>query len=70
MLAISTAVTVELMEHADGRPVVYVDATGIAVFIQRSRDGTYVVDICTRDHTGEQMHVLLDSVPVAGHCAS
>ena len=70
MLAVPTTVTVELIEHADGRPVAYIDATGIAVFVHQLRDGAYIVDICTRDRTGEQMRVLLDGMPVAGRCVS
>ncbi len=65
MLAVPTTATVELIEHADGRPVAYIDATGIAVFVQQLTDGAYIVDICTRDRTGEQMSVLLDGAPVA-----
>src|SRR6266487_1538627 len=51
MTFIPTTITAELMEHADGRPVAYIDATGIAVFACQQPDGTYVIDICTRDDT-------------------
>lgn len=60
MTSTPATITAEVMEHADGRPVAYVDATGIAVFTCQQRDGTYIVDICTRDQTGEQTCVLLD----------
>ncbi len=66
MTAVPAVVTVELIEQADGRPIAYTDATGIAVFIHQTPEGTYVVDICTRDHTGEQLHVLVDGIPVIG----
>lgn len=66
MPAVPAAVTVELIEHADGRPVAYIDATGISVFAHQLPDGTYIVDICTRDRTGEQLRVLLDGMYVAG----
>ena len=58
------AVTVELMEHADGRPVAYIDATVIAVFAYQLPDGSFMVDICTRDSTGEQVRIVLDGAPV------
>lgn len=66
MATIPTTLTVELMKHADGRPVAYIDATGIAVFAYRQPNGRYIVDICTRDRAGEQTDVLLDGLLVAG----
>ncbi|HCU97412.1 MAG TPA: hypothetical protein DHU96_33770 [Actinobacteria bacterium] len=44
-----TTITTELMEHADGRPVVYIGATTLAVFTYQQPDGTYVIDIHIRD---------------------
>jgi hypothetical protein len=56
------AITAELMEHADGRPVAYIDATAVAVFTYQQPDGTYVIDIHTRDDTArERLLLLLDS---------
>ena len=42
MTLIPATITAELLEHADGRPVAYIDATGIAVFACQQPDGTYV----------------------------
>jgi hypothetical protein len=56
----ATITTVE-MEHADGRPAVYVDATGVAVVIYQELDGTYVVDVLTRDDSAVgRLRLLLD----------
>ena len=49
MTLIPATITTELLEHADGRPVAYIDATAVAVFAYQEPDGTYVIDICTRD---------------------
>lgn len=49
MTSILTTITTELIEHADGRPVACVDATAVAVFAYQEPDGTYVIDIYTRD---------------------
>ena len=60
-------ITAELMEHADGRPVAYIDATGIAVFASQQADGTYVIDICTRDDSAcGRLCLLLDGEPLPG----
>jgi hypothetical protein len=61
MSLIPATITTELIEHADGRPVAYVDATDVAVFAYQEPDGTYVIEICTRDDipTG-RLGVLLD----------
>ena len=54
-------ITAELLEHADGRPVAYIDATAVAVFACQQPDGTYVIDISTRDDTAAgQLHLPLD----------
>lgn len=66
MTGIPATITTEVMEHADGRPVAYVDATAVAVFAYQEPDGTYVIDICTRvDIAPEQLRLLLD-----GDCCS
>jgi hypothetical protein len=49
MTSVPATITTELIEHADGRPVAYVDATAVAVFAYQEPDGTYVIEICTRD---------------------
>jgi hypothetical protein len=51
MAPVFTTITTELMEHTDGRPVAYIDATAVAVFAFHQPDGTHVVDIHTRDDT-------------------
>jgi hypothetical protein len=67
MTFIPATITAELLEHADGRPVAYVDATGVAVFACQQPDGTYVIDICTRDDTADgRLRLLLDGQPLLG----
>ena len=61
MAAVPASITTELLEHADGRPVAYIDATAIAIFAQQQPDGSYVIDICTRDDLAPgRLHLLLD----------
>ncbi len=65
MTPVPAAITAEVMEHADGRPVAYVDATAVAVFTYQQPDGTYVVDIHTRDNTvSGRLCFLLDGQPL------
>jgi hypothetical protein len=65
MTFIPVTITAELLEHADGRPVAYIDATGVAVFACQQPDGTYVIDICTRDDTADgRLRLLLDGQPL------
>jgi hypothetical protein len=67
MTRIPATITAELLEHADGRPVAYIDATGIAIFACQQPDGTYVIDICTRDDTADgRLRLLLDGQPLPG----
>ncbi|HUZ52508.1 MAG TPA: hypothetical protein VMU94_08255 [Streptosporangiaceae bacterium] len=59
-------ITTELMEHADGWPVAYIDATAIIVFAYQEPDGTYVIDIHTRDDTAcGRLRLVLDGEPLA-----
>lgn len=60
MTSTPVTITAEVIEHADGRPVAYIDATSVAVFTYQQPDGTYIIDICTRDQAGERAYVLLD----------
>jgi hypothetical protein len=61
MSVIPATITAELLEHADGRPIAYIDATGLAVFAYQHPDGSYIIDIYTRDDiTSRQLHLLLD----------
>ena len=64
MTCTSATITTELIEHEDGRPIAYVDATAVVVFAYQDPGGSYVIDICTRDDTSEQTQVLLDGVPL------
>ncbi len=65
MTPVPAAITAELMEHADGRPVAYIDATAVAIFAYQQPDGTYVIDIHTRDDTASgRLRLLLDSEPL------
>ena len=65
MTFIPATITAEVLEHADGRPVAYIDATGVAVFACQQPDGTYVIDICTRDDTADgRLRLLLDGQPL------
>ena len=60
-------ITTDLLEHADGRPVAYVNVTIVAVFAYQQPDGTYVIDIHTRDDIpGGQLRLLLDGEPLTG----
>ena len=61
MTVIPSTITAELMQHADGRSIAYVDATAIAVFTYQQPDGTYVIDIRTRDDIAcGQLRLLVD----------
>ena len=65
MTFIPATITAELLEHADGRPVAYIDGTGVAVFACQQPDGTYVIDICTRDDAASRrLRLLLDGQPL------
>ena len=65
MTPVPATITAELMEHADGRPVAYVDATAIAIFTYQQSGGTYVIDIHTRDDTASgRLRLLLDGQPL------
>jgi hypothetical protein len=71
MTFIPVTITAELLQHADGRPVAYIDATGIAVFACQQPDGTYAIDICTRDDTADgRLRLLLDGHPLPGTSGS
>jgi hypothetical protein len=50
-VAIPAPIGTYMIEHTDGRPVAYVDATGLTVFTYQQPDGTYVVEVFTRDNT-------------------
>jgi hypothetical protein len=65
MTHLPATITAELLDHADGRPVAYIDATSVAVFARQEHDGTYVIDICTRDDTASgRLRLLLDGQPL------
>ena len=58
MTLVPATITTELMEHADGRRIAYIDATAVAIFAYQQPNGTYVIDIRTRDdiHGGTATH--------------
>jgi hypothetical protein len=61
------SITTDLMEHAEGRPIAYIDATAVAVFAYQQPDGTYVIDVHTRDDTpSRKLCLLLDGEPLTG----
>lgn len=65
MTVIPTTITAELIRHADGRAIAYIDATAVAVFTYQQPDGTYVIDIRTRDDIERgQLRLLLDGQPL------
>ncbi len=65
MTLVPATIAVDVMEHADGRPIAYTDATSIVVFVYQEPDGTYVIDICTRDDTARgRLLLLLDGQPL------
>jgi hypothetical protein len=54
------------MEHADGRPVAYIDASAVAIFTYQQPDGTYVIAIHTRDDSAcGRLRLLVDGEPAA-----
>lgn len=58
-------ITAELIEHADGRPIAYTDATSVVVFVYQEPDGTSVIDIYTRDETAYgRLRVVVDGQPL------
>ena len=65
MTLVPATITTELMEHADGRPIAYIDATAVAIFAYQQPDGAYVIDICTRDELASgRLRLLLDGESV------
>jgi hypothetical protein len=63
-------ITATVMEHTDGRPIAYIDATSVAVFAYQQLDGSYVVAIDTRDdEAADRLHVLIDGrvMDLTGH---
>ena len=61
MTHVPATIAAELLERADGRPIAYIDATSVAVFVCQQPDGIYVIDICTRDDTASgRLRLLLD----------
>jgi len=65
MTYVSATITTELLEHADGRSIAYIDATAIAVFAYQQPDGTYVIEICTREDIAPgRLRLLLDDGPL------
>jgi hypothetical protein len=65
MTVIPSTITVELMQHADGRAIAYIDATAVAVFTYQQPDGTYIIDIRTRDDIAcSRLRLLLDDQPL------
>ena len=64
MSHVPATITTELMEHADGRPVTYIDATDIVVFTWQQPDGTFIIAIYTRhDRACGRVQLLLDGEP-------
>jgi hypothetical protein len=65
MALVPVNITTELLEHADGRPVAYIDATAIAIFAYQQPDGTYVIDVSTREDIAPgRLRLLLDGGPL------
>ena len=61
----SATITTELLTHADGSPIGYIDATAVAVFAYQQPNGTYVIDICSRDDIPEDcLRLLFDGSPL------
>jgi hypothetical protein len=68
MTAVPATITAEVMVHADGRPIAYIDATAVVVFAYQQPSGAYVIDIYTRDDTAAgRLRLLIDGelVPTA-----
>ncbi len=56
-------ITTELIERTDGSPVAYIDATAVAVFAYERPDGSYLIDVYTRnDSAGARLR--LDGQPL------
>ena len=66
MTMIPTTITAELIRHADGRAIAYIDATAVAVFTYQQPDGSYVIDIRTRDDIEcGRLRLLFDGQPLS-----
>ena len=65
MNPVPATITAEVLDHADGRPVAYIDATAIVVFAYQQPDGLYVIDVYTRDDTADgRLRLILDGQPL------
>jgi hypothetical protein len=65
MAVVPASITTEMLEHADGRPVAYIDATAVAIFAYQRPDGTYVIDVCTREEIAPgRLRLFLDGGPL------
>ena len=65
MTLVPATIAVDVMEHADGRPIAYTDATALAMFVYQTPTGLYVVDIHARDDSADgRLRVLLDELPL------
>jgi hypothetical protein len=65
MTVIPSTITADLLRHADGRAIAYIDATAVAVFAYQQPDGSYVIDIRTRDDIKcGRLRLLLDGQPL------
>lgn len=56
-------ITTDVLERTDGQPVGLIDADQVVTFVQQTSDGTFVVEVHTRDAV-PGLHVLLDGVPL------
>jgi hypothetical protein len=64
-----TTITTELIEHADGRHVAYIDATSVVVFAYQQPDGGYAIEIHTRDDAAcGRLRLLLDGESLPSDC--
>jgi hypothetical protein len=71
MVLVPATITTELMEHTDGRPVAYIDATAVAVFAYQQPNGTYIIDICTREGLRPgRRSLVLDGQAIYGSAAT
>lgn len=65
MTRASANITTELIAHADGRAVAYIDATSVVIFVYQEDDGSYVISVYTRDDSVDgRLCLRLDGQPI------
>lgn len=62
---LTATITAQELEQCNGRPLAYVDADTLAVYVFQRDDGDVVIDAYPRDDQArEHLHIQLDGLPV------